>query len=127
MTIVKLAPRMIRSAVEYRSFSVLALTLDLVVPPLSLLVLLLLLMLGITSVATLLGLGWAPLIISTACLIGLASTAGLAWNSYGRDVLPASAFLSVPLYILRKLGLYRQLLFRKMTTQWIRTERTQTK
>ena len=66
------------------------------------------------------------LIISTACLVGFATTVGLAWNSYGRDVLPARAISSVPFYILAKLGLYGQILFGKMTAQWIRTDRTKT-
>jgi hypothetical protein len=108
------------------NFTLLALTLDLTVPPLSLLVLLLILMFAMTGVAALLGVGYVALIISTACLVGFATTVGLAWNSYGRDVLPARAISSVPFYILAKLGLYGQILFGKMTAQWIRTDRTKT-
>ncbi len=111
MTIVKLAPRMLRIAIARANFSLLALTLDLAVPPLSLLALLLILMFAITGVAALLGFGSAALIISTACPVGFVTTVGLAWNSYGRDVLPARAISSVPFYILAKLGLYGQILY----------------
>ncbi len=126
MTILKLAPRILCIAIARANFSLLALTLDLAVPPLSLLALLLILMFAITGVAALLGVGSAALMISTACLVGFAMTVGLAWNSYGRDVLPARAISSVPFYILAKLGLYGQILFGKMTAQWIRTDRTKT-
>jgi cellulose synthase/poly-beta-1,6-N-acetylglucosamine synthase-like glycosyltransferase len=126
MTILKLAPRMLCIAIARANFSLLALTLDLAVPPLSLLALLLILMFAITGVVALLGVGSAALIISTACLVGFVTTVGLAWNSYGRDVLPARAISSVPFYILAKLGLYGQILFGKMTAQWIRTDRTKT-
>ena len=126
MTILKLAPRMLCIAIARANFSLLALTLDLAVPPLSLLALLLILMFAITGVAALLGVGSAALIISTACLVGFVTTVGLAWNSYGRDVLPARAISSVPFYILAKLGLYGQILFGKITAQWIRTDRTKT-
>jgi hypothetical protein len=41
-------------------------------------------------------------------------------------VLPARAISLVPFYILAKLGLYGQILFGKMTAQWIRTDRKKT-
>lgn len=126
MTILKLAPRMLLRAVAGANFSLLALTLDLAVPPLSLLAMLLILTVVLTCIAALLGIGYAPLIISTACLIGFATTVGLAWHAYGRDVLPARAISSVPLYILAKIGLYGQVLFGRVTAHWVRTDRTET-
>jgi cellulose synthase/poly-beta-1,6-N-acetylglucosamine synthase-like glycosyltransferase len=126
MTIFKLAPRLLWFAIARANFNLLALTLDLAVPPLSLLALLLIVMLGITGVAALLGVGLAALIVNVACLVGFATTVGLAWNSYGRDVLPARAISSVPSYVTAKVGLYGQILFGKMTPQWIRTDRTKT-
>jgi cellulose synthase/poly-beta-1,6-N-acetylglucosamine synthase-like glycosyltransferase len=126
MTILKVCTRMLCIAIARANFSLLAVTLDLAVPPLSLLALLLTLMFAMAGVAALLGVDSTTLIISTVCLVGFATTIGLAWNSYGRDVLPARAISSVPFYILAKLGLYGQIPFGKMTTQWIRTERTKT-
>ena len=122
-TILKLAPRMLYMAIARANFSLLVLTLDLVVPPLSLLAMLLILTCAITAAAASLGFGLTALIISSACLFCSATTVGLAWNKYGREVLPARAVLSVPLYVLAKLGLYGQVLFGKMTTQWVRADR----
>ncbi len=126
MTILKLAPRMLFVAIGAGNFRLLTLTLDLAVPPLSLLAMLLILMFAITGIAALLGIGSAAFMVSTACLIAFATTVGLAWNRYGRDVLPARAISSVPMYVLAKLGLYGQVLFGKMTAQWVRTDRTKT-
>jgi cytochrome c oxidase subunit IV len=75
-------PRLFRKAIAHRDWDLLALTLDLAVPPLSLLALV------VTGVAAI------------------------------------SAVLSIPLYILGKLGLYRVKLFNKTVAQWIRTDRT---
>ncbi len=126
VTILKLAPRMLFVAVATANLGLLTLTLDLAVPPLSLLAMMLILMFAITGIAALLGVGSAALIVSAACLIGFTTTVGLAWNKYGRDVLPARAISSVPLYVLAKLGLYGQVLFGKVTAQWVRTDRTKT-
>jgi cellulose synthase/poly-beta-1,6-N-acetylglucosamine synthase-like glycosyltransferase len=126
MTILKTAPRLLCIAIARGNLSLLTLTLDMAVPPLSLLAMLLILMFAITGIATALGFAATALIISTACLVGFAIAVGLAWSKYGRDVLPARAISSVPFYVLAKLGLYGQILFGKMTAQWIRTDRTKT-
>ena len=126
MTILKTAPRLLCVAIARGNLSLLALTLDLAVPPLSLLAMLLILTFAITGIATALGFAATALIISTACLVGFAIAVVLAWSRYGRDVLPARAISLVPFYILAKLGLYGQILFGKMTAQWIGTDRKKT-
>ena len=126
MTILKPAPRLLCIAIARANFSLLALTLDMAVPPLSFLAMLSILMFAIAGIATALGLPATALIISTACLVGFAIAVVLAWSKYGRDVLPARAIPSVPFYVLAKLGLYGQILFGKVTAQWIRTDRKKT-
>jgi cellulose synthase/poly-beta-1,6-N-acetylglucosamine synthase-like glycosyltransferase len=126
MTILKLAPRMLCTAIVRANISLLSLTFDLTVPPLSLLAMLLILMCAMTAAAALLGLGLTALIISTVCLICFTTSVGFAWDKHGRDILPARAVFSVPFYALGKLGLYGQILFGKMTAQWIRTDRAKT-
>ena len=69
-TMVKHAPRLAWAAITRGSFSLLALTLDLTVPPLSLLALLLMLMFLVTGIAALLGMAFPALIVSAACLVG---------------------------------------------------------
>jgi cellulose synthase/poly-beta-1,6-N-acetylglucosamine synthase-like glycosyltransferase len=124
MTIVKIAPRSLYTAIARGSLDLLALTLDLIVPPLSFLAMLLVFMFAITGVAALVGLGSTALIVSAACLVGFATTIGLAWDKYGRDVLPARDLWSVPMYVLAKLGLYGRIFAGRKTAQWIKTDRT---
>jgi hypothetical protein len=124
MTIVNIAPRSLYTAIARGSLDLLALTLDLIVPPLSFLAMLLVFMFAITGVAALLGLGSTALIVSAACLVGFATTIGLAWDKYGRDVLPARDLWSVPTYVLAKLGLYGRIFAGRKTAQWIKTDRT---
>ena len=123
VTILKKAPRFLSRAIVRGNFNLLALTLDLAVPPLSLLSVLLILMFMITGLAALLGLGATAFIVSAACVAGFAATVYLAWERYGRDVLPSRSILLIPRYILTKLGLYRQVLLGKMTAHWIGTDR----
>lgn len=122
-TIITFAPRLLLMAIAQRNFSLLVLTLDLIIPPLSLLVLSLVSACCISGLMALLGLGSAPLIISSSSLASVTAIVGFAWNKYGRDVLPARAIVSMPIYVLSKFGLYGQILLGKMTTQWVRTDR----
>jgi glycosyltransferase involved in cell wall biosynthesis len=123
VTIIKKAPNLLRLAVTYRNFDLLSLTLDLLVPPLSLLTILIVLMFVITGIAKLLGFGSIAFAISAVCLGLFVVSIGLAWRNYGRDVLPSRSLISIPGYVLAKLGLYRQVIFGKMTADWIGTDR----
>ncbi len=123
MTIFKKAPNLLRLAVAHRDFNLLSLTLDLLVPPLSLLTIVLVLMFAMTGAAKLLGFGSIAFGLSATTLVVFAVSVGLAWAKYGRDVLPFRSILSIPGYMLAKLGLYRQVLFGKMTADWIGTDR----
>ena len=123
-TIVKYAARLSYAAVSRGNFNLLALALDLTIPPLSLLLLLLLLMVAITGVATLLGPGSIALAITTTCLVGFAISVVLAWAVYGREVLSARAILSLPNYIIAKLNIYHRALIGRIPARWIRTDRT---
>jgi hypothetical protein len=73
--------------------------------------------------AALFGLSSLALTISTASLLLFIAAAGLVWINYGRDVLPPGAVLLIAPYVLRKLGLYRQIASGKTDVRWIRTDR----
>jgi cellulose synthase/poly-beta-1,6-N-acetylglucosamine synthase-like glycosyltransferase len=122
-TILKYGPRLFITAVARADIGLLALTLDLVVPPVSLLAILLILSFVVTAVAAVLGFGLTALTISTACVLAFTASIAAAWHMYGRDVLPPTAIASIPRYILRKIGLYRQALLGKLTGRWIGTDR----
>ena len=77
-TILASGPRLLFMAVARGNLGLLALTLDMAVPPLSVLTLMLILTVSISGVALLLGLSSMALTISTACLSGFVITVFVA-------------------------------------------------
>jgi cellulose synthase/poly-beta-1,6-N-acetylglucosamine synthase-like glycosyltransferase len=123
-TIVVMVPSLLRQAIARRDWDLLALTLDLAVPPLSLLATLLAGMFVVAALAAIFGFSSAALLISATSLLGFLLTAFLAWLKCGRDILPPRAISSVAPYVLGKLPLYRRILSNRTETRWIRTDRT---
>jgi cellulose synthase/poly-beta-1,6-N-acetylglucosamine synthase-like glycosyltransferase len=119
------APQLFRRAVMDRNWNLLALTLDLAVPPLSLLAMLVVGTVCLTAACALLGFSLSALIVSGAALAAFVLAAFLAWLKCGRDIVPIGTVISIPLYILGKLGLYRIKIFNKTDAQWLRTDRTE--
>ncbi len=122
-TIVNDAPHMLSLAVVRHNWGLLVLTLDVIVPPLSLLLILTVGVFAVTAVAALVGFSWLPLATSAATLFVLAIAVFLAWLKCGRDVLPPRAFLSIISYVLGKLGLYGRIISGKADAKWDRTDR----
>jgi cellulose synthase/poly-beta-1,6-N-acetylglucosamine synthase-like glycosyltransferase len=116
-------PSCIYKAITQRNLGLLALTFDLAIPPLSLLVMLLTVVFFFAGLAALFGVPSTSLIISGVCLSAVASTVFLSWLKWGRDVLPPSAMLSVASYCVAKLPLYHHILSRSAASEWIRTDR----
>ena len=117
-------PRLLGQAIARRDGGLLALALDLAVPPLALLVLLLLGANALALGAALLGLGWAPPWAALACAALFALAMAMAWWGWGRAVVSARDLLCVPLYVLGKLPLYAGYLFKgKRQKEWVRTDR----
>jgi cellulose synthase/poly-beta-1,6-N-acetylglucosamine synthase-like glycosyltransferase len=122
-TIVTNGPRLLFMALWHRNLALLALTIDVIVPPLTLLVSLLALLVLISSVALLFGVPSTPMQISIACLLGFALAIFLVWLKFGRDILPIRAIALVPQYVFWKVGLYRRFMLGKTDRQWTRTDR----
>jgi cellulose synthase/poly-beta-1,6-N-acetylglucosamine synthase-like glycosyltransferase len=101
----------------------LAMLVDLAVPPLSLLVGLNLLVAVVGLLAGGFGVSWAPLAVSAVALGMLAGSIGLAWWCFARAWMPLRHLLSVPVYVLGKLPLYAQFVFRRERA-WVRTARS---
>ena len=116
-------PRLLH-AVRHQNVNLLALTLDLAVPPLSLLAILTFGMFVIAALFALLGFSSSALAVSTASVLAFLVAAGLAWLKCGRDIVPIGAISSIPRYVFGKRGVYRRLLSRKTDMPWIRTDRT---
>jgi glycosyltransferase involved in cell wall biosynthesis len=118
ITMLKKAPGLLGSAIARGNLNLLGLTLDLLVPPLSLLAIMLALVFLVDGVAALSRLGSTAFIVSAACIATFAISLGIAWKTYGRDVLPSRSTLLIPGYVMRKLGIYGQACSGKMSARW---------
>ncbi|HZS53659.1 MAG TPA: glycosyltransferase, partial [Bryobacteraceae bacterium] len=117
------APRLFWLAISRRNWRLLVLTLDLMVPPLSLLAMLLAGMFAISALAALIGFSCVAFIISAASFFALMAVIVAAWLNCGRHLLPASAIFSVVPFVLGKIGLYRQIVSGAGDAKWDRTDR----
>jgi cellulose synthase/poly-beta-1,6-N-acetylglucosamine synthase-like glycosyltransferase len=115
-------PRLLWLGLRRGRADLVALALDLCVPPLASLAL----AIGAYAALALLA-GWAaglwlPLMLALA-LAGLLTLAVLlAWQRHGRGILSIGELLAAPLYALSKLPFYLRLLWRRQT-EWVRTRR----
>lgn len=117
------APALLWQSVSRGNLGLLAMTLDMCVPPLALLVLLLGTQAVCATLLAWLGLIWpvvATLSLLALVLLGLTVLAG--WWKAGRRWISLGELLSVPWYILRKVPVYLGVLTRRQAS-WIRTRR----
>ena len=121
-TLLKQVPHLLNASVRQKRFDLLALALELCVPPLSLLVMMWAAATAGSLLAEGLGASWSPtgLLVMEGLLISI-SIVG-SWFKFGRANLPALTLLVVPLYIVWKIPLYLAFLVQRQT-KWIRTER----
>lgn len=120
--IVTQVPRLLRAAWQQRRGDLLALALEISVPPLSLWLIIWGVLLILALAAAGMGGIWQP-----ATVLGgegglLAGAVISAWAKFGRDLLPARLWLAVPGYIVWKLPIYRKF-WSQPQTQWLHTER----
>jgi cellulose synthase/poly-beta-1,6-N-acetylglucosamine synthase-like glycosyltransferase len=116
------APRLILSAIATCNWQLLALVLDLCVPPLSLLVLVVVVLLGISGALLIVSGTTIPFALALANLMLLFGAFLLAWLRFGRTVLSPFELACVPIYILWKIPMYLRFMVRKQV-QWVRTRR----
>ncbi|MEQ9552854.1 MAG: glycosyltransferase family 2 protein [Coleofasciculus sp. G3-WIS-01] len=121
-TLLTQVPRLLSQSLFQRRVDLFAIALDLVVPPLSLLVMIWVAAMGGTLLAAIVGVSWIPAIfVGLEGLLILLSIIG-AWAKFCREDIPAQTLLTVPFYILWKIPLYLAFLV-KPENKWIRTER----
>jgi len=124
--IVSAAPRLFLQALRCRDRNLLALALDLCVPPLALLLLLLLTLFVGSAVffaATKLAL---PLWLAAMSLVMLGLSVLLSWDRYGRQVISLASLAYAPFYALWKIPLYLKFLVKRQG-EWVRSKRDGTK
>ncbi|MBR0993737.1 glycosyltransferase [Bradyrhizobium japonicum] len=115
-------PRLLAASIARRNPDALVLALDLVVPPLSLLVAIALGVAALGGTYTLLIGALLPAVLALLNLSLLASALALAWFRFGRDILPASRIPSVAGQVLHRFRLLRHLV-RRGSSGWVRTDR----
>jgi cellulose synthase/poly-beta-1,6-N-acetylglucosamine synthase-like glycosyltransferase len=115
-------PLLLKASVVQKRFDLLAIALDLCIPPLSLLVVMWLVAMGGALLTAALGASWIPgIILIIEGFLILFSILG-AWAKFGRADIPVLTLLAVPFYIIWKIPLYLAFLVRP-ETMWIRTPR----
>jgi cellulose synthase/poly-beta-1,6-N-acetylglucosamine synthase-like glycosyltransferase len=123
-TLAEQGPRLLAASLRKLDVGLFALALDLMVPPLSLLVLGVGLAFASSALAGWLGASLTPALLMASALAMVTSGVLVAWLAHGRDTLRARQLLSIPLYVLWKLPLYFSFLTRGRHATWDRTERS---
>jgi len=116
------APALLRDGLRRRNRALVALALDLCVPPLALLFLLVAILVGASGLIVLLGASSLTLVIALTAAAGLLLAVSLAWWRFGRGVLSPFQLLAAAFYALWKIPLYLSF-FLKRQTRWVRTRR----
>lgn len=122
-TLLTRVPRLLWEGVTRARLHLVSLAMELAVPPLSLLVLALM-VLG--AIGVMLGLWtgrWTVATVAGISLVSVVISVAAAWFKFGRGTIPFLPLLGVPLYVLGKIPIYLRFI-RKPETQWVRTQRT---
>ena len=115
-------PRLLAAGLRRGRMALLALALELSVPPVSALAMVAAAVLALLLIWGAVGGSWGPafLLAATAAAAGLGLFS--AWRTEGRDVLPAAVLARAPWYAVRKLPLYLSF-FTRPQAAWVRTQR----
>ncbi len=116
------APRLLFQAAAQGRLTLWALSIDLLIPPLSLLVMI---WVGVTLVVTLASglIGfWLPALICYAAGLELAIAVISAWAKFAQADISLKTLLSVPTYVLWKIPVYLKFLTEPQV-EWVRTRR----
>ncbi|WP_240325547.1 glycosyltransferase family 2 protein [Sphingomonas mesophila] len=114
--------KLAREALRQRRVDLAILALDLLVPPLALLLVVTIVSCALAGILALLGTGMWPVTILGMVLAALILTVLLAWVAEGQRLLTFNTLLKVPAYVLWKLPIYARLLAARQKT-WVRTAR----
>jgi cellulose synthase/poly-beta-1,6-N-acetylglucosamine synthase-like glycosyltransferase len=116
------APRYFVDAVRGMNLALLALTLDMCIPPLALLTLAILGLCIAGLSYSILAANAGPLVVAVLLMLCLAITVFVAWARFGRQILPMRLLLCVPIYALAKIPLYVRFFVRRQV-EWVRSKR----
>ncbi|MDJ0555176.1 MAG: glycosyltransferase family 2 protein [Microcoleaceae cyanobacterium MO_207.B10] len=124
-TLLTQVPKLVGESFSQKRFDLLAMAMDLSVPPLSLLVILWVVATVLGLLVLGLGVSWIPFILLLGEGILIIISIFGAWVKFGRSQLPLLTLLAVPLYVLWKIPIYLAFLA-KPESKWVRTARDET-
>jgi cellulose synthase/poly-beta-1,6-N-acetylglucosamine synthase-like glycosyltransferase len=110
-------------AIRRRNLNLATLVLDLLVPPLSLLLIIISMVAMGTGLTMLAGLTATAFAISLGCLVAVIFAVIVAWFLRGRDVLPPNSLALVPSYLVTKVSLYIAAALGERISLWVRADR----
>ena len=116
------APAILMKSIAHKNMSLFVLTLDLIIPPLTLLAILVLLIFGVSIAAMLVGDVYVAFYLSGITLILFVASVFVAWMGYGRNLLSFREILLSPIKIILKIPFYLQFIANRQK-KWIRTDR----
>jgi cellulose synthase/poly-beta-1,6-N-acetylglucosamine synthase-like glycosyltransferase len=116
------APRLLWAAIAKRKLDLLAMALDLSVPPLALLMLQTSLVWFASLIAYWLVDSWAPLAVSSTAVVLLALSVLLSRAAFGRRIISFAHLPLAAVYALRKIPLYGRFLVSRQVS-WVRSKR----
>ena len=115
-------PRLLKEFLRQGRFELLVLALDILIPPLSLLVMIWLVETIIAFAAMAIGFSSLPAIITAISGIFIMGAVLLSWWQYGRSHLSFLSLIGIPVYILSKIPIYLKFLVQPKS-RWLQTER----
>ena len=116
-------PTLFLQSLRRLSLPLLAMALDLCVPPLALLVLFLVAVCAATSAFWWsMGAGLPALQLACASMVAVGVAIALAWLRFGRDTISFKQLCGVPVYIVAKIPLYVLFLIKRQAS-WVRSKR----
>jgi cellulose synthase/poly-beta-1,6-N-acetylglucosamine synthase-like glycosyltransferase len=122
-TLINDTPRLLLAGLVRRRLGLIALGMELGVPPLSLLFAGWLALLSVCLVWwQLAGGSWAPVVTITGAAVLACGAVFLSWLKFGRAMLPLGTLVMAPAYVVWKVPIYLKLVTAR-EKNWIRTER----
>lgn len=121
-TLLTSVPSLFWEGVKQRRLSLIAIALDISIPPLALLVSLWGTTAVIITMLTIFSRALLPLIMIYSAGFSLVTAIALSWHGFARTDIPMNKLIYIPIYILWKLPLYFNFLLNP-EKKWIRTKR----
>lgn len=121
--IIKDVPSVLRKGITHKNLNLFAMGIDLIVPPLSLMAIMLMSLLVGGLALTLISNAFASLLVNAVAVFAIfVISIMLFWLAYGRKAISLGQLLSIPYYILMKLPIYAKFIFHRQS-EWVRSKR----